>query len=62
MLDGSFYTKILEVNLFAFTYRLFHEDFSAINRALKSKMFMHESSVKNTNSLMTSCQFGGKRV
>ena len=22
------YTKILEVNLFAFTYRLFHEDFS----------------------------------
>ena len=24
------YTKILEVNLFAFAYRLFHEDFSAI--------------------------------
>ena len=28
------YTKILEVNLFAFAYRLFHEDFSPINRAL----------------------------
>ena len=24
------YTKILEVNLFAFAYRLFHEDFSSI--------------------------------
>ena len=24
------YTMILEVNLFAFTYRLFHEDFSSI--------------------------------
>ena len=27
-------TKILEVSLFAFTYRLFHEDFSPINGAL----------------------------
>ena len=26
------YTKILEVNLFAFAYRLFHRDFSPINR------------------------------
>ena len=25
------YTKILEVNLFAFAYRLFHRDFSPIN-------------------------------
>ena len=25
-----FYTKILEVNLFAFAYRLFYEDFSSI--------------------------------
>ena len=25
------YTKILEVNLFAFVYRLFHEDFSSID-------------------------------
>ena len=24
------YTKILEVNLYAFAYRLFHEDFSSI--------------------------------
>ena len=28
------YTKILEVNLFAFAYRLFHEDFFPINGAL----------------------------
>ena len=34
MLNGKlFYTKILEVNLFAFAYRLFHEDFSSINGA-----------------------------
>ena len=29
----SDYTKILEVNLFAFAYRLFHRDFSPINGA-----------------------------
>ena len=28
------YTKILEVNSFAFAYRLFHEDYSLICRAL----------------------------
>ena len=29
VLDGELlYTKILEVNLFAFAYRLFHRDFS----------------------------------
>ena len=34
VLDGVLlYTKILEVNLFAFAYRLFHEDFSPINKA-----------------------------
>ena len=27
-------TKILEVNLFAFAYKLFHEDFSSIKGAL----------------------------
>ena len=32
---GPLYTKILEVNLFAFAFRLFHEDFSPIDRALK---------------------------
>ena len=32
VLDGELlYTKILEVNLFAFAYRLFHSDFSPIN-------------------------------
>ena len=36
VLDGEFlYTKILEVNLFAFAYRLFHEDFSPINEAMQ---------------------------
>ena len=30
----NLYTKILEVNLFAFAYRLFHEDFSPIDGAL----------------------------
>ena len=31
VLNGELlYTKILEVNLFAFDYRLFHEDFSPI--------------------------------
>ena len=31
VLDGELlYTAILEVNLFAFAYRLFHEDFSPI--------------------------------
>ena len=32
---GLKYTKILEVNLFAFAYRLFHEDFSSIDGALQ---------------------------
>ena len=33
VLDGEIlYTEILEVNLFAFAYRLFHEDFSLPRR------------------------------
>ena len=28
------YTEILEVNLFAFAYRLFREDFSPVDRAV----------------------------
>ena len=32
VLDGELlYTKILEVTLFAFAHRLFHEDFSSID-------------------------------
>ena len=31
---NDIYTKILEVNLFAFAYRLFHEDFSSIDWTL----------------------------
>ena len=35
VLDGELlYTQILEVNLFAFAYRLFHRDFSPINGTL----------------------------
>ena len=35
VLDGELlHTKILEVNLFAFAYRLFHEDFSPIHGLL----------------------------
>ena len=30
------YTEIPEVNLFAFAFRLFHEDFSPLNRAPSS--------------------------
>ena len=38
VLDGELlYTKLLEVNLFAFAYRLFHEDFSSINGTLQSE-------------------------
>ena len=34
-LDGELlYTKILEVNLFAFSYRVFHGDFSPIDGTL----------------------------
>ena len=46
VLDGELlYTEILEVNLFAFAYRLFHEDFSSICRALVDwrDIFMKQS-------------------
>ena len=34
VLDGELLYTILEVNLFAFAYRLFHEDFSSITGVL----------------------------
>ena len=40
------YTKILEVNLFAFAYRLFHEGFPSINGTLSidwREIFMKQS-------------------
>ena len=38
VLDGELlFTDILEVILFAFAYRLFHEDFSPIYEALEMK-------------------------
>ena len=39
---GSFYTKILEVNFFAFAYRLFHRDFSPINGTLQEQIHLTE--------------------
>ena len=39
---GALCTKITEVNLFAFAYRLFHEDFSSI---LRAKCLGHASEI-----------------
>ena len=36
------YTKILEVNLFAYAYRLFQEDFSSIDGTLLMKMMKND--------------------
>ena len=42
VLDGELlYTTILEVNLFAFAFRLFHEDFSSINGAFAYRLSEH---------------------
>ena len=45
VLDGELlYTNILEVSLFAFAYRLLHEDFSSIDRAPhRLKRNLHET-------------------
>ena len=38
VLNGKLlYTKILEVNLFAFAYRLFHRDFSPLDGGLPTR-------------------------
>ena len=43
VLDGELlYTKILEVNLFACAYRLFHRDSSPINGTLQCSHFCIE--------------------
>ena len=40
VLDGELlYTNILEVNLFAFAYRLFHRDFSPMSNALERNLY-----------------------
>ena len=40
VLDGELLcTKILEVNLFAFANRLFHEDFDSIDGTLHTRVF-----------------------
>ena len=45
LLDGELlYTNILEVYLFAFAYRLFHEDFSSIECPVDCReIFMKQS-------------------
>ena len=35
------YTKILKVNLFAFAYRLFHEDFSSVDGTLHGTIWCY---------------------
>ena len=48
VLDGELlYTKILEVNLFAFAYRLFHRDFSPLSTE-KSPVEWREISMKQS--------------
>ena len=49
VLDGELlYTKILDVNLFAFAYRLFHRDFSPIIGTLHSPVDWREISMKQS--------------
>ena len=49
MLDGELlYTKILEVNLFAFAYRLLHRDFSPSNGTLQCPVDWREISMKQS--------------
>ena len=49
VLDGELlYTKILEVNLFAFAYRLFHRHFSPINETLHCPVDWREISMKQS--------------
>ena len=46
VLDGELlYTKILEVNLFAFAYRLFHEDFSPTDEPVDWREIFTKQSV-----------------
>ena len=57
MLDGELLcTKILEVNLFAFAYRLFHEDFSSIDGALHIVIYCHGTTgLNNTQKTEKYC-------
>ena len=49
VLDGELlYTKILEVNLFAFAYRLFHEDFSPIDGVMQPLVNWREIFMKQS--------------
>ena len=52
-IDVKIFTKILEVNLFAIAYRLFHEDFSSIDgtsRRLKRNLHETVPSIEDKSS------------
>ena len=55
-IDFTIDTKILEVNLIAFAYRLFHEDFSSIDRTFynRYKYIMVSIWIKITQKIL--CQ------
>ena len=60
--DGELlYTKIPEVNLFAFANRLFHEDFSPINRALHHTQ-PFSSSIYHSEPYQINAYEAGKRL
>ena len=48
LLDRKFKQTIAEVNLSAFAYRLFHEDFSSIVRA--NGAFVHKLSIEHSTT------------
>ena len=51
----ALYTEIPEVNLFAFAYRLFHEDFSPLNGALLLNLFLKECFIYELNHMIQIC-------
>ena len=56
VLDGELlYTEILEVNLFEFTYRLLHEDFSPIYGVFKKNF--HSYDISNNQYMSLSSRY-----
>ena len=45
--EVCYFTKIIEVNLFAFSDRLFHKDFSPVNRALHDAVKFMENTLSS---------------
>ena len=67
MLDGELsYTKILEVNLFAFAYRLFHRDLFPINGTFcigthSFSSFIYSLSKRQKHKLLTKVENHGQK-